>query len=122
SALKQHPEIADLLAELVGEYWPSFKLLGDRTRGRWLTALYHVTFTAKLEARLRPPLLEGAIVSFAKAVEGELRERIFKAAKLALASQGEAKPRKKTLDRSQPADRFVLFVSGRETNLTLGEM
>lgn len=51
-----------------------------------------------------------------------MRERVFKAAKAALASLGQAKARAENLDRSQPAHRFVLFVSGREAKLSLGEM
>ncbi len=121
-ALKQQPEIADLIAELVGQYWPSFNLLGDKARDAWLTGLLHLTHTARREARLRSPILESAVVSFAKAVEGELRERVFKPAKAAFESLGQAKARAGSLDRSQPEHRFVLFVIGQQAKLNLGDM
>jgi tetratricopeptide (TPR) repeat protein len=122
AALKDSPELATLIGQLVQIYWPTFSRLGDGARGRWLAGLLHMTYTSRLEPRLRQPLLEDAVVAFAKAVEGELKERVFGPSRIALEGQAQAKARLGNLDRSQPEHRFVLFVIGKEKKLTLGEM
>jgi hypothetical protein len=123
SARQRNPEVADLIEELVGTSWPAFRLLANGSRDRWVDGLDRMTLASGPQARLRSTLLENAVFSFAKAVEGELKDRVFRPAKTALEGRAlAAKSRAVALDPRQPEHRFVLFVLGKEKKLMLGEM
>lgn len=114
--IQAHPVIAQAINSIVAEYWPGFGALGEEARKEfeWGSFLFH--YCRHLQKDLESQSLGWSAVAFAKAVEVELKERVFARFREHALSHGG-----KQQQPSQEERVLQDYVSGKPA-LTLGQM
>src|SRR5262249_16831211 len=99
-------------------FWPDFKLLTDDARTSWIYALYVVYFQQS-DPVFAPAALNSAVASFTKAVEHELKSRIFLDFRKSMRSDTKLMP---ILHGATKADPITKFIVRSYPKIMLGEM
>jgi tetratricopeptide (TPR) repeat protein len=120
-AIKEHPEVEKLLDLLFSDTWPTYGKLSPEARGPWLLASLQTYYIPCIQPTSAPQFRQVGAEKFAKAVEIELRQRVFDAFKKdssEVRSVVDAVERARKDQRALPFAKFLL----EKGWLTLGQM
>jgi tetratricopeptide (TPR) repeat protein len=121
--LEAHPEVARLLDSLHRFHWPTFANLCEQSREEWCTGMYQLYCDSLRQAEFRPRLFEDAVKHFGKAVELEVRSRVFKKFREEVSTKsGTPVPPQVDLQKYSWLRNLTAFVTSEDVNLNLEKM
>jgi tetratricopeptide (TPR) repeat protein len=119
--LRANVQVEHLLDSLHTELWPQYRELGPDARRKWLTAVCVMHYFPPMAPQQRQTLLEESAGAFCKAIEIELRARIFDAYKRETQKNPTLRNHVKESLSSVGAEPFCKYLLA-QCPLTLGEM
>jgi tetratricopeptide (TPR) repeat protein len=119
--LEKHPELEKLLDLLFLDIWPTYGRLSDEARGIWRFASIQTYYNPVILPTLARQYRQTGAVQFAKAVEIELRQRVFEGFKSEARGDAAIVTVAEEAKKDQNAGRFAEFLVGKG-KLALGEM
>jgi hypothetical protein len=119
--LKSRPELEKLLNLLWSDVWRTYDKMSEEARGIWRFASVQTYYNASDLPTLAPRYRQTGAEKFAKAVEIELRTRVFEKFKTEIKGNDRLKVTAEQSRKDQRAGPFAEFLV-KKGKLTLGQM
>jgi hypothetical protein len=113
------PELARGIESVLCSLWTEFKLLNDQTRQLWAYGVHQANFYSEEQQGFAQSRTDAAVAFFAKAVEWELKTRLFN--KWGDSVRRNEPPSTTNSSRSETAV-LLRFVTSANPKITLGQM
>jgi tetratricopeptide (TPR) repeat protein len=120
-AIKEHPEVEKLLDLLLRDVWSTYSKLRLESRQVWLFASIQTYYSPSIQPGLASQFRQAGAQEFAKAVEIELRHRVFEAFRTETSKDVNVRALAEQARTDLRAKLFAEFLLARG-KLTLGQM
>jgi tetratricopeptide (TPR) repeat protein len=120
-ALENHPEVERLLDQVLLDLWHTYSKMGDKTRKIWRLATVLTNYLPSYQPTIERELRQIGAATFAKAVEIELRQRVFEGFRNDICGNTAVTAAAEQVKKEDEASRLAEFLV-RKGKLTLGEM
>jgi len=120
-AIKEHPEVEKLLDSLLPDVWSTYSKLRPESRAAWRTACIQTYYIPSIQPVSASQFRQIGAEKFAKAVEIELRQRVFEAFKTETSEDVNVKALAEQARTDSKASLFAEFLVHKR-KLTLGQM
>lgn len=115
---QQKPETAKGIESVISAFWPGFSRLHPKTREYWIFGVYQANFHSNEQQGFSQSQAEAAVAFLAKAVEWELKTRLFNKWRDSVRQDASLSAVKDTDDTAV----LLRFVRSPNPKITLGQM